>query len=348
MGGKMEVKNETDWHTLQPHSDEDQVRLDVDRSFIYYPNSEFTFKYAWYCSALTPPRDISSKELAIRKEELSSLITDVLRRQPYLHYFQGYHDICQVVLLVLCPEQRLSAVTRLSALRIRDFMLPTLAPALTQLRLIPSILRAVNRPLYLHLSKTQPFFALSGTLTMYAHDIQEYGDIARLYDVLLAQPAVFSLYLFAAIVLQRSDELFETPADEPEMLHSILSKLPKPLDLERLIQHALSLFAEYPPETLQGWRTVSKNSVLRTTLDPVAAEMQSVEDGRMFFEAQVRELQWAERREELMKQVRRYQRPASAVGIAVLVGVVSFYIRKSLGSSGLAIVPAIRAWLRTR
>lgn len=26
------------WHRLPRHRDEDQVRLDVDRSFIYYPN----------------------------------------------------------------------------------------------------------------------------------------------------------------------------------------------------------------------------------------------------------------------------------------------------------------------
>lgn len=225
-------------------------------------------------------------------------------------------------------------------------MLPTLAPALTQLRLIPSILHTVNPALYFHLSKTQPFFALSGTLTMYAHDIQEYGDIARLFDVLLAQPAVFSLYLFASIVLQRSDELFETPADEPEMLHSILSKLPKPLDLERLIQNAMQLFEEHPPETLRGWRSVSENSVLKTTADSDAAEKQTLDDGKMYFRAQVCELEWAERRENIVNHLWRYRRPASAIGVAVLVGVLSFYIRKSSGSNGLNFMPTLHKWVR--
>lgn len=27
-----------DWHNLEPHRDEDQVQLDVNRSFVYYPN----------------------------------------------------------------------------------------------------------------------------------------------------------------------------------------------------------------------------------------------------------------------------------------------------------------------
>ena len=78
-------------------------------------------------------------------------------------------------------------------------MLPSLSPALSHLRLLPPILSAVDPELCSHLSQTQPFFALAATLTLYAHNIQEYGDIARLFDVLLAREAVFSVYLFAVV-----------------------------------------------------------------------------------------------------------------------------------------------------
>jgi len=78
-------------------------------------------------------------------------------------------------------------------------MLPSLAPALAQLRLLPSILNKVDPDLCAHLSQTQPFFALAATLTLYAHDIQEYGDIARLFDILIAREAVFSVYLFVQV-----------------------------------------------------------------------------------------------------------------------------------------------------
>jgi len=229
---------------------------------------------------------------------------------------------------VLSPSDRTAAVARLSTLRIRDFMLPTLAPALAQLRLIPSILYTVNPQLYHHLSQTQPFFALSGTLTMYAHDIQEYGDIARLFDALLAREAVFSVYMFAQIVLQRADELFETPADEPEMLHSILSKLPKPLALETLISNTGNLLSAHPPETLQPWCSISRSSVLKTARWQDETTKQSLPDGEAFFQRQVQELQWAERREKVLNMMWQYRRPARTVGIAVLVGVVSFYMRK--------------------
>jgi hypothetical protein len=208
-------------------------------------------------------------------------------------------------------------------------MLPTLAPALAQLQLIPAILYAANPELYHHLSQTQPFFALSGTLTMYAHDIQEYGDIARLFDVLLAREAVFSVYLFAQIVLQRSEELFDTPADEPEMLHSILSKLPKPLDLETLISNTIKLFEQHPPEKLPGWRRISQSSVLKTARWPGEASKQIIQDGEVFFQKQVKELQRAERRKRLLTALWKYRKPATTVGLAVLVGVVAVYVRRS-------------------
>ena len=315
----LDTKQEThtDWKQLPKHRDEDQVALDVNRSFIYYPTNQ------------------TQEDTDRRKEELSLLITQVLRQHPYLCYFQGYHDISQVFLLVLGSAPSEEALARLSALRIRDFMLPTLAPALSQLRLIPSILNAVNSSLCAHLSQTQPFFALSGTLTMYAHDIQEYGDIARLFDVLLAREAVFSVYMFAQIVLHRSQELFETPADEPEMLHSILSKLPKPLNLEAIISDTVKLFDAHPPESLREWKSISANSVLKTARWPDQLLTQDVEaDGRFYFQEQVRELEWAERKDRVRGLMWKYRRPAAATGMAILIGLLSIYLRKSGVSSG--------------
>lgn len=143
--------------------------------------------------------DLHSKELDRRKEQLSDLINHVLRHHPFLHYFQGFHDICQVFLLVLGPQMATSCVTRLCLTRIRDFMLSSLAPALAHLHLLPDILQAEDSELCKHLSQTQPFFALAATLTLFAHDIQNYKDISRLFDALLAREPVFSVYLFATV-----------------------------------------------------------------------------------------------------------------------------------------------------
>lgn len=141
----------------------------------------------------------SEKETDARKTELSQVIVATLRLHPALHYFQGYHDIAQVLLLVLGIDAALTAIARLSLLRIRDFMLPTLTGTEAHLQLIPSILQAADRELYGHLSQTQPFFALAATLTLYAHDIEEYGQIARLFDFLLASEAAIPVYFFVTV-----------------------------------------------------------------------------------------------------------------------------------------------------
>lgn len=245
-----------------------------------------------------------------------------------LSYFQGFHDIVQVFLLVLGVDHAAEAVAHLSLLRIRDFMLPSLSPSLTHLNLLPTILYAEDAKLCRHLSQTQPFFALAATLTLYAHDIQEYGDIARLFDLLIAQPAVVSIYFFAVIVLSRREELFEIPADEPEMLHSVLSKLPKPLNLEALISETLTLFYNYPPEQLpaRAWTKIPYCSVLKTTRG--SARTQTLKDGEILFEMQTLQLRRQELLKEAMIRIWKYRRSIGGTGLAVVVGLISFWLRK--------------------
>lgn len=214
-------------------------------------------------------------------------------------------------------------------------MLPNFNAAIAQLRLLPTILRAADPRLWHHLSQTEPFFALSGTLTMYAHDVQSLGEITRLFDVLLAREPVFSVYMFASIVLGRRAELFDTPATEPEMLHSILSKLPKPLDLEAIIRRTVELFDEYPPETLGSvWdREISEHSVLKTARVTPLCAGQSEAVGGYYFAQQVLELERQERRERLVKMLYKYRKPARTVGFAILFGVLAYWMRKTVVSS---------------
>jgi hypothetical protein len=298
-----------DWKQLPRHRDEDQVQLDVNRSFIYYPNNQ------------------SEAELSLRKSELSSLITEVLRRYPYLCYFQGYHDISQVLLLVLAPECRARVLARLSVLRIRDFMLPSFGPTTAQLRLLPDILHAADPKLRRHLAGVEPFYALAGTLTMYAHNIETYQDIARLFDVFLAREPVFTVYMFAQIILDRRDEIFEI--DEPDMLHVILGKVPTKMDLDALIIKSAALFERYPPETLSYWRQISKFSSLKTARDVEASTKQTMEEGAELFDKQVDEIHWQEIGDRIKLALWRHRRPARAVGMALIVGALAFYLRRN-------------------
>ncbi|KAF9885803.1 hypothetical protein FE257_012385 [Aspergillus nanangensis] len=297
------------WNDLPPHADEDQVQLDVNRSFVYYP----------HC----PEEELNSK-----KTELGCVIKQVLRHYPMLCYFQGYHDIVQVLFLVLGGQKAASAITQISLFRIRDYMLPSLSPTIKHLHLIPAIIETSDTELRHHLGGIKPFFALAATLTLYAHDIQEYGDIARLFDFLLAREPVVSIYLFAAIILSRKKELLEIPAEEPEMLHFTLSKLPCPLGLETLISDAVQLFKDHPPESLPygAWNRIPWCSVLKTSRDPFGN--QSTEEALKLFEQQTRQMRNEERKEKALAFLWAHRRTIGSVAVAVFIGAISIWMRK--------------------
>ncbi|KAJ5713842.1 uncharacterized protein N7483_011023 [Penicillium malachiteum] len=297
-------------NTLPKHADEEQVDLDVNRAFVYYPT------------------DLSEEGIAEKKEQLLSLITQILRNYPMLCYFQGYHDIVQVFLLVMGSQHAALAMAQVSLFRIRDYMLRTLSPAIKHLQLIPAIIEAADPSLRQHLSHIQPFFALAATLTLYAHDIQEYSDIARLYDFLLAREPVVSIYLFAAMILSRKKELLNIPVDEPEMLHFTLSKLPQPLDLDGHILRAEQLFKDHPPESLPHgmWRNISRYSVLKTSRGP--SQIYNVQEAIRLFEQQNRQIHNEERRKQALEFAWKHRRTMGSVTLAILVGAASFYLRK--------------------
>ena len=125
------------------------------------------------------------------------------------------------------------------------------------------------------------------------------------------------------------------------MLHSILSKLPKPLNLENLIGQTVELFQRHPPSRLPGrtWARISSNSVLKTTQNFHKLSQQTLEDGERFFANEAAEIRrrdaLMQRQRQLQSLARRYRRPASWMGGAVFVAVMAFYIR------GYSLSPAI-------
>lgn len=264
-----------------------------------------------------------------RKEALSRLIRQTLRKHPMLCYFQGYHDIVQVMLLVLGESRAAAPIARLSLLRIRDYMLPSMAPAVRHLQLLPALLDVADRQLCQHLAQTKPYFALAATLTLYAHDVQDYRDIARLYDFLLAHEPIIAIYLFAAVIISRKEELLEIAPEEPEMLHFTLTKLPQPLDLEGLIEKSLELFKHYPPNKLPygAWRRLSGYSVLKTSRDLGLG--QSLEMGERLFELQAKQMKREELQQKIAAQVWKYRRPAGRIFLVALVGAISVWLRRS-------------------
>jgi hypothetical protein len=269
------------------------------------------------------------------------VIVDVLRRHPALCYFQGYHDIVQVLLLVLGAQDAPPAVARLSLLRIRDFMLSTLEPAISQLELLRPIFRAADPELYDHMPKSQPSFALAGTITMFAHNIQGYKDITRLFDFFLAHDAVMPIYLFAAVVLSRREELLEIEHEDEDVLYVMLGKLPQRFDVEFHIARTLELYERLPPASLGSWEwwRLSSSSVLKTSATVADLHRLTLEDGEALFvrqERDVRRQQALRRANQNLWYVRRrawFYRRYGYVGVAVIVGAYALWLGRRGGAS---------------
>ena len=320
------------------HRDEEQVQLDVNRSFVYYPKGECPFQLLHSCAQAKIAAALNDAELEARRKDLFEVIIPTLRRYPMLCYFQGFHDIAQVMLLVLGKKDATQATSYLSLLRIRDFMLPSLSPSLVHLQLLPAIIFVADADLARHLRDVRPFFALAATLTLYAHEVEDYSQIARLYDFLLAHEAAVSVYLFAVIILSRKEQLLEIPAEESDILNFTLSKLPKPLNLERLIADSIELFTKHPPKKLpfRAWQRISSLSVLKTTQSKssssIAGTVRADSDlgaAEQLFLQQLDQLRRQEQRQRIFKLFWRYRRPMAGFLAAALVGALSIWVQRN-------------------
>jgi hypothetical protein len=105
---------------------------------------------------------------------------------------------------------------------------------------------------YMRRAELGQLFALSWMLTWFAHSIDKYDSVVRLYDFFLASHSLMPVYLSAALVLYRSSEILDQCECDMAQIHSLLSKLPHHFPLEALIADAQDLYLQFPPNKLQG------------------------------------------------------------------------------------------------
>lgn len=234
--------------------DVEQVAKDVERSFIGPAFSGlFDARPADGNGSEFGPL---SNEKIFRRKQLSHLVLTTLSKHPALHYFQGYHDILSVVLLTLAhqPPSALpsgsamdpsslfadanqQAIVELVAERIslhliRDSMTRDLLPIMGQLKLLGSLIRLCDPAFaeFVDRASPLPFFALPWLLTLLTHDAGQVAVMQRVLEFVFAFGPSSAIYLCAAILLERKEEVFAMDPDEledPAMLHTILGKLPR-------------------------------------------------------------------------------------------------------------------------
>ncbi|XP_041868555.1 TBC1 domain family member 20 isoform X1 [Melanotaenia boesemani] len=252
------------------HKDYNQVVLDVRRSMKRFP------------------KGMPASERAVLQEQLIDIILQVLKRNPQLHYYQGYHDVAVTLLLVVGERMAMAMLDTLSNYHLRDFMDPTMDSTKHILNYLMPILEQVDVALHDFMIRAEvgTIFALSWLITWYGHVLSEFKYTLRLYDFFLASHPLMPIYLAATIVLHREKEVKQTECDMA-MVHHLLSRIPEDLPYELLIGQAQDLFDQYPPSllakqaALQSRKRPNSSSSLACTpfpsLSPSAISRQPVD-----------------------------------------------------------------------
>ncbi|XP_071448441.1 uncharacterized protein [Hetaerina americana] len=103
---------------------------------------------------------------------------------------------------------------------------------------------------FLDKSGVGTMFCLPWVLTWFSHNVNNHDIVVRLYDYFLASPVASPLYIAAAIILHRKNDIFQTECEMPA-LHGLLSKIPDDLPFEQVLIKASALYEAYPPESLK-------------------------------------------------------------------------------------------------
>ncbi|KAG5357727.1 TBC1 domain family member 20 [Yarrowia sp. B02] len=234
-----------------PHPDEAQVQLDIDRSFVFYPKFE------------------DDEQCAKARKELSKIVVTVLRRNPQLRYYQGYHDVAQVVYLVMEDVSKsIQVLEKISLIYLRDFMLPSMGYTLDHLEFIPSLVTELDSHTGEQIKEVRPVYGISSVLTWFAHDIPDFNTVCLLFDFILASGTMATpLFIYASLTSLRSDELNSLDPEDTDILNCVLSTFPKTEQqtVAQCIQKAQKLASKTTLENYPAWHKLSNYSVLKTT-----------------------------------------------------------------------------------
>ena len=171
---------------IDPHRDDSQVRADVERSL-------WNIQHADGWEELYRER---------RRKSLTDVMMAILCRNPHLYYYQGYHDLISVFLLVLEDDHLTFAVAEVvSRNYVADYMNKNFEYVGKSMEFLMVIVKAADPELHAYLGQANiaPFFATSWLITWFAHDLKSMKEVAQLYDVLLCAHPVFCYFICASV-----------------------------------------------------------------------------------------------------------------------------------------------------
>lgn len=260
----------------EPHKDEDQVLLDIKRLFTILSHFN-SFSHEVNSSYTTI---LSQEDVEAMRKRLYCLIVKVLRKYPCLHYYQGFHDVASIALMVCNDledhdDQAFAIVENLALYHLRDFMNPHMGLSINHLKLVPLILEQADPALFQLVRQTSSsytatygafydykfFPALLALLTMYSHDVLSFNHVMRVWDFIFSYGAIsVSAYIYASFILHSSakicdelgvKDLEELSSADADLVHKIMSPTflfagVSEADLNSVLDRTASLISQWP------------------------------------------------------------------------------------------------------
>uniref|UniRef100_F1L776 TBC1 domain family member 20 n=1 Tax=Ascaris suum TaxID=6253 RepID=F1L776_ASCSU len=238
---------------LKGHGEWNQVEMDVHRTLARFPPN------------------ISESQRSLLQEELTPLIVRILWCCPRFRYYQGFHDVCLTLLLVLGVE----SAERVGLLLARygafnGYLLQSLEETvLRDLDLLYVITWRVDAEVEKVMRSVElgSLFALSWPLTWFSHALHHYKQIVLCFDLFLASHPLMPIYFTTAVVLWRSSSILSTSRDMAS-LHHLLNVMPDDVPVQALVADAQDLYRMLPPSLVRGpllddYRRVLKEASVR-------------------------------------------------------------------------------------
>eukprot|EP01084_Bolivina_argentea_P280471 479662_1 len=231
----------TTTHPNLLHDYYDQIKKDTVRSMHHF---DITKKY-------------SLVERQREQQTLERILHGIFRNNRDLHYTQGFHDMCSVFYIVCGEDLGRQLSENLAKRHMRDAVRQDIQVYQFVLKLLFPLISLVDHELFNILQKgsLSSIFALSWLLTWFAHNIETFNDITRLYDFFLSTHPLMPLYLSVSLIKQCKNELCKINNDENDTLdqgrlHQFFQEYDWNIDYDLIINEADRIFNRWPPHDL--------------------------------------------------------------------------------------------------
>ncbi|SSD59038.1 uncharacterized protein SCODWIG_00799 [Saccharomycodes ludwigii] len=189
--------------------DESQIKLDVERSFHTISDESLRDQY---------------------KEYLYEILVEIFKKSQNMHYYQGFHDIISVFVIVFTDIKVLDddniivelAIDKdvlvelaynFSLLHLRDFLMDSLDFTVDQLRLIPFIVKVLDHDTYkkLNFKNCEMTSAISFVLTLFSHEDLNIEIVTRIFELVIVNNSiVVVLFIYALLIIELKGTLIKT------------------------------------------------------------------------------------------------------------------------------------------